>query len=84
MLKQQLKLGLIVNKANMNEKLTWKILLGNTWILVDTMNRIQAQVMRPGVHSRDWIAMAEGRSLGRFLNPDEGKLLVEQTLGIRT
>ncbi len=66
----------------MTEKLTWKILLGNTWILVDHMNRIQAQVMRPGVHSVDWIAMAEGRSLGRFLSPDEGKRQVEQALGI--
>jgi hypothetical protein len=66
----------------MNEKFTWHLLLNSTWILKDSWNHIQAHVMRPGVHSRDWIAMVEGRSLGRFLSPDEGKRQVEQALGI--
>lgn len=83
MLNKLLKPG--YQKINMyKENLTWHLLMNSTWILKDRLNRIEGHVMRPGVHSKDWIAMIQGKSLGRFINPDDGKLLVEQSLGIRT
>lgn len=66
----------------MNEKLNWKLLAGATWILQDSMNRIEGQVWRPGVHSRDWIAQAKATTLGRFIDPELAKRNVEQALGI--
>jgi hypothetical protein len=68
----------------MNEKFTWHFLVNATWVLKDSWNHIQAHVMRPGLHSTDWIAMAEGRTLGKFLSPEVAKQEVEKTLGIRT